>query len=56
MDKKELYISKEEIKESMKKVEMSNIAISLSKDDNPANHFIHLLYNGDGFIRSLFKK
>lgn len=42
--------------ESKKIVESCDIIISVVKDRTPGPHTVQMTYNGNGFIRSLFKK
>lgn len=52
---KKTEISTAEIFESLKNCKACDIVIRVSKDRNPGPTTVPVLYNGDGFIKSLFK-
>lgn len=54
--KRELTDYQLDILNSMEKMETCDVIFSVSKDRTPGPHKIKIQYNGDGFIRSLFKK
>jgi len=54
--KQELTPYQMDILESMDKMKSCDVIISITKDRTPGPHHIKMEYNGDGFIRSLFKK
>jgi hypothetical protein len=56
--KKEIKLTdyQEDIIKSLEMMKSCDIVIAIKKDRTPGPHVVHMEYNGDGFIRSLFKK